>query len=381
MRKPIAGEWIMAEALDPALPMTVTSIGGSPKPFASLERAVKKALSDAGLPNAKPDIRSSALDALRDAYATNSSIERELPEAQGLWIFGVPVPGPCDTAPAVQGWIGRPDEHEPPKLRPAAGVAWDYNKKMIIQPIESIRLSGVPDAEYVREVSLAEIIERGENVGQVTELLDFTQTPPVAGKSLQFQVNVPHSAGHVMRWQVNIRSRNDDQAQGSWWMWEDVTSSENQPAYATLEDIGYRAAHRRAGIYIAVLHPESATIPHWITDPAPWVKWRYLRHPSDVFHPHDRPRIRALAAAADRTDEIVVATLLPGLGYSRSRLLLTPYPGLTGNRQLMIAQIERESDPRERIPLEPDFRPGYVEQEEHFKRRHGGDTPHGESDV
>lgn len=369
---PDTQHWMVAETLDPATPMTIVSVGGRPRDFTRRERVVHDALVKGGLVKGgleRPptlDMKLFVGKAFDDARESRHTVERKIPDTP-LTAICIPVPGPFGDAHAVQGWIGNLRDTEPPPPRPAAGVVWDFDKQMIIQPIESIRLSGVPDDEYVREVSLAEIIERGEKVAHVERLLEVTQNPPIPGDYMRFPVSVPHLKGHTMTWQVTLRSRDDEQCRGSWWMWEDMTSETNTPQYPTLEDVGYQAVHRRAGIHVAVVNLESATIPHWLTEPAPWIKFRYLNTPTEVFHPGDRARISA--HVKNPRNELVVRTLLPELGYTHSRLILTPFPGLSENRQLMIAQVERDADPRERIPLEPGFKPGYMEQEKNFTQR------------
>ncbi|MBO0854351.1 MAG: hypothetical protein J2P18_11335, partial [Nocardia sp.] len=120
----------------------------------------------------------------------------------------------------------------------------------------------------------------------------------------------------------------------------------------TLEQVGLREAHRRAGTHLAVVQLDHGTISHWLPDPAPWIRWDYLFQPTDVFHPEDRDRLRELDARVRGGDTagITVRTLnYPG-GYTPTSMLLYPYPGYSV-RQLSIAQLTLADDLR--VPEPP----------------------------
>ncbi|MBE7193575.1 MAG: DUF5593 domain-containing protein [Gordonia polyisoprenivorans] len=374
-----AGRWILAESLDPAIDMTVVSLGGEPRDFTSLERVVRGELRAAGVEKVTRDMADDVMLRFLDVRRYAVPVTRQIADTD-LTVICLPVIGPDRFPHGVQGWIGDRRTYDPPDERPAAGVVLDYATGMITQPIESIRLSGVPDSEYVREVSLAEIIDRGDGV-EATELIALTHNPPVPGDSLKFQVNVPHSAGYSMRWQVTIRSRNDSQTVGSWWLWEDITSDTNRPTTPPIERAAAKEALQEAGIYMAVLHPESATISHWLNDvAAPWIQWEFNQYGHDVFHPDDRAKIAALADV-NSADELVVRTRYTAKpGYLETRLRLSPYPGLTASRRLLYARAELVGDPRDPLPLEEGFNPGHRSQERSYRLRtstgnHLGDQP------
>lgn len=353
--------WVVVETLDPAVEPAVVSVGGDPRPFTPLDRSVDRVLAKQSIPATyNRMVRRKIHQAIAEVRRTRCSVDKPIVIANVRYqLIALSVPGPDNNVHGVQFWFG-PEGSSPecPEPRPAAGVVWNLDKQVLCQPIESPRLSGVPDDEYFPEISLAGTFDRASQLDNLDEVLRLLYNPE-PGDRLQFQPTVPHMSGVLMRWQVTIRARDDEQCKGAWWIWEDITSPQHPPRRPTLEQIGYRAIHRQAGTYAAVVmvaYP--ATIPYWLTEPAPWIRWTFLHRPSDVFHPDDRAALNMLNAELEvgKSAEITVRTLTPNGNYARTRMLLSPYPGYLG-KGMMIGQFLRAEDDRPHIPFHPVIAP------------------------
>ncbi|KZM75472.1 hypothetical protein AWN90_19010 [Nocardia terpenica] len=366
----------MVETLDPAIEPAVVSVGGDPRPFTPLDRSVDRLLKNQAIPASyskmvKRKVRH-AIDEVRRTGTEFDSSDKPVRIGHVHYrLVALPVPGPNMGVHAVQFWFGpesMPRSH--PEPRRAAGVVWDLGKQVICQPIESQRLSGVPDDEYFPEVSLAGIFDRASQFDGHDQVLKLVYNPR-PGDRLQWQVTVPHMNGTLMLWQVTIRARDDEECKGAWWMWEDITSPKHPPSHPTLESIGYRAIHRQAGTYAAVVmiaYP--ATISYWLTEPAPWIRWTFLKKPADVFHPEDRAKLNMLNAELEvgSSAEVTVRTLTADGGYALTRMLLSPYPGYIG-KGMMIGQFLQADDERSHIPFHPvAVQPGEVGYDEQMRR-------------
>lgn len=250
----------------------------------------------------------------------------------------------------------RPDS----PLRPAVGLIWELDTQLIHQPAGIRRLCGVEAEEYVPRRSIAELFHRISKFDRHVEVLDLLYGP-VPGQKLQFDVIATSGSARRGHWRITMRARDDERTRGAWWLIEDVTSDTMPSMAPTLDHIGLREAHRRAGTHLAIVQLEHATISHWLTEPAPWVRWDYLFRPVDVFHPGDRARLVDLGGrlASGDAAEVNVRTLNYGGGYTPTSLLLYPYPGYSV-RQLTIAQLVHVGDD---LPIAQPSKPiGYDEQ-------------------
>ncbi|MEV5652536.1 GAF domain-containing protein [Nocardia sp. NPDC052254] len=323
--------------------MTVASVGETPREFASWQRVVQRAL--AKMPAVYDSLTTARLaDALSSARDRAEEVDLRIPTRAGLHELKLrPVFGPAGDVHAVRMWIG-PAAAAVAEPRAAVGAIWDLDTQTLQQPSGITRLSGVPAEEYAPRMSIAEVFHRMKAFDRHSEVLDLLYEP-VAGAKMQFDVAVPHNSGRPGRWRVTIRARDDGRTRGAWWLIEDV-SSEDQPAtWSTLERVGLREAHRRAGTHLAVIELERTSISHWLTDPAPWIRWDYLFQPVDVFHPDDRARLIDIGGrmAAGDTAGVTVRALNYSGDYTPTLMLLYPYPGYSA-RQLAIAQLVRVAD-------------------------------------
>ncbi|MFC9897808.1 GAF domain-containing protein [Nocardia sp. NPDC127579] len=359
------------ETLTPDV-MSIASVGHEPRDFTGWQRGAQRLL-------AKAPARYNGLsgrvitEAMRSARDRAEDIDIRIPTESDAHMLRIrPVFGPAGDVHAVRLWLG-PAAEPPPDLVPAVGAIWDLETQTIQLPSGVTRLTGMSAEEYVPRMSIAELFHRMEAFDRHGEVLDllYASTP---GDKLQFDVTVFCGAGRPGRWRITIRARDDRRARGAWWLIEDVTSDDVPVVWPTLERVGLREAHRRAGTHLAIVQLERASISHWLTDPAPWIRWDYLFQPVDVFHPDDRVKLLELGHRLQSGDTMgsTVRTLDYTGGYTATSLLLYPYPGYA-NHQLSIAQLVRIADdvplmePQRHIPdRQADAPVGYDDQLRHW---------------
>lgn len=342
MRNDSVIPWITLEMLAPDV-MSVASVGHAPRDFAGWQRVLQRQLSKT------PAIYDGLTTAgIVDAVwcARTSARERDLSVAtkEGPYSARIrPVLGPAGDVHAVQLWLG-PSSEPTPEPPAAVGAIWDLESQTIAVPSGLARLAGTSAEEYVPRMSIAELFHRISGFDRHAEVLDLLYEPSPGGR-LQFDATLVGYGQRSGRWRFTVRSRDDERGRGAWWLIEDVSDGEIPPPYPALESIGLREALRRAGTSLALVALEHACISHWLTDPAPWIRWDYLYRPGDVFHPEDRER---LVAAGERvrlgeTVGVTVRTLDYGGWYMPTSMLVFPYPGFS-TRPLAIAQFVRIAD-------------------------------------
>lgn len=331
--------WVTVETLTPE-GFSVASVGGTARDFADWRRVLQRQLA-----------RTPALyDGLTTRDITDAvcaSAERAIgvdktfaTKAGPHRLITHPIYGPAGDVHAVQWWAGPAAGPLPPP--PAAvGAVWELDSQTLAQPPGIRVLSGVAPEEYVPRMSIAEFFYRISGFDRHAEVLDLLYRPE-SGAKLQFEVSMVRPARRATRWRITIRARDDDRVRGAWWLIEDITAEDDPAVWPTLESVGLREAHRRAGNHLAVIQLAHTTLSHWLTEPAPWIRWDYLFRPVDVFHPADRPRLieQSARVRAGESAEVVVRTLDYSGGYTPTSLLLYPYPGFS-NRELAIAHTTR----------------------------------------
>ncbi|MFC8529462.1 GAF domain-containing protein [Nocardia sp. NPDC057227] len=363
--------WVTIETLTPET-MSVASVGESPRDFASWQRVLQRLLSKTpavydGLTTLE------VAEAIRAARIGAQELARTVRTGAGRFrLLLRPVFGPAGDVHAVRLWLG-PDDTPAPEPPAAVGAVWDLDNQTIEQPVGITRLTGGSPEQYVPRISLAELFHRAASFDRHAEVLDLLYDPAGGGR-LQFDAAITHGGTRPGRWRFTIRSRDDERTRGAWLLVEDVTVPDTPAAPPTLERIGLREAHRRAGTHLAVLQLDFPSISHWLTDPAPWIRWDYLFRPVDVFHPGDRARLAELGARLDTGESagVTVGTLNYAGGYTPTSLLLYPYPGCSSTR-LAIAQLVRMAgDPARPAPADFGHPIGYDEQL-HHRLAAGGD--------
>ncbi|WP_406231697.1 GAF domain-containing protein [Nocardia sp. NBC_01009] len=331
--------WLTVETLAPDV-MTVASVGDAPRDFAGWQRALQRSLSK--MPALYDKLTTATItEAVQTARDHAEDIDMAIPTGAGPYqLLMRPVFGPAGDVHAVRLWLG-PVSEQVPELRPAVGAIWDLGSQTIEQPSGITRLPGIAAEQYAPRMSIAELFHRISTFDRHAEVLDLLYDPK-PGDKLQFDVAVAYGAARPGQWRITIRARDDDRTRGAWWLIEDITSDNAPSAWPTLERVGLREAHRRAGTHLAVVQLEHTSISHWLTDPAPWIRWDYLFRPVDVFHPDDRARLVELGSQLWSGDSVgvTVRALDYGGGYTPTALLLYPYPGYS-SRQLAIAQLVR----------------------------------------
>ncbi|WP_433602226.1 GAF domain-containing protein [Nocardia sp. CA-135953] len=334
--------WITIETLTPEA-MSVASVGDAPRGFADWQRVLQRLM--ARTPALYDSLKTrSLIDAIRAARDEAEEVDLTLATGSGPHALRIrPVFGPGGDVHAVRLWMGSATA-TCPELPPAVGAIWDLDTQTIQQPIGATRLTGNSAEQHVPVMSIAELFHRISAFNRHAEVLDLLYSP-TAGDRLQFEVTVTDGPERPGRWRISIRARDDARTHGAWLLIEDVTSDNELSEWPTLERVGLREAHRRAGTHLAIVQTERASISHWLTDPAPWIRWDYLFRPVDVFHPDDRVRLMALSDRLQSGDTagVTVRALNYGGGYTPTSLLLYPYPGYP-SRQLAIAQLVRVAD-------------------------------------
>lgn len=333
--------WVMVETLARDT-MSVVTVGGQPRGFAGALRVVQRTL--ARNPSLYDGLNTARLiEILCDVRDNASHVYQEVQTASGPHKLIVrPVLGPDAGVHAVQFWIGPAAAGVPPPRR-AVGAVWGLDRQQIHYPATMSQLCGLPPGGMPTELSIAELFHMATEFDRHGELIRLLyELEP--GDKVQFDLTLRHRPEASKQWRVAVRARDDGTAR---WLWEDVTSDAAVPTRPTLERIALREAHRRAGTCLAVLHLAHAGIAHWLTDPADWIEWTGLSRPVDVFHPEDRPRLRALAdrMSGDAAIDVTVRTLTHEKIYLPTELLLYPYPD-PANRRLAVAQFAKpESTP------------------------------------
>ncbi len=369
MRSDAVIPWVTIETLTPDA-MSVASVGEAPREFAGWPRVLQRLL--AKMPAVYDSLTTARLAAAMQAARDQAEdVDLRIPTRSGIHELKIrPIFGPAGDVHAIRLWLG-PTAAQTPELCAAVGAIWDLNSQTIQQPIGVTRLSGSAPEEYVPRMSIAELFHRMSAFDRHAEVLDLLYDPK-PGDKLQFDVTVAHSSGRTGRWRITIRARDDERTRGAWWLIEDVSSDDQPASWATLERVGLREAHRRAGTHLAVVQLEHTSISHWLTDPAPWVRWDYLFQPIDVFHPDDRVRLIEISdrLRQGETAGVTMRALNYGGGYTPTSLLLYPYPGYS-TRQLAIAQLVRVADdvpvlePHQQA-VEPHAPVGYDDQLRHW---------------
>ncbi len=352
----------------------MASVGDAPREFAGLHRTLQRLLAKApafydGVTTARLiEAIAMARDEARDVDLTIST------GAGPHRLLLRPILGPAGEVHALRMWLAAAATPIPPP-RPAVGVIWDLETQTIQQPSGIVQLSGMSAEEYVPRTSIAELFQQMSTFDRHTEVLDLLYAPK-PGDKLQFDVTITSEQGRSGKWRITIRARDDRRTRGAWLLIEDITSDQVPAEWPTLERTGLREAHRRAGTHLAVLHLERTSISHWLTDPAPWIRWDYLFRPIDVFHPDDRERLARLSRQLHAGDTLgtTVRTLNYAGGYTMTSLLLYPYPGYAST-QLAIAHtvhIRDEVSSAEFGTVEPNMLPVPVGYDDQLRHRLAG---------
>ncbi len=345
MRNGVVIPWVTIETLAPGA-LSVASVGETAREFAGWQRVAQRLL--ARTPALYDSLTTSLItEAVLGVRDRAQELEQSVPTTAGPHLLRIrPVFGPAGDVHAVRVWLG-PADGPKPEPAPAVGAVWDLDTQTVALPGGITSLCGISAEEYVPGMSIAELFARMTAFDRHAELLDLLYDPK-PGDKLQFEVTMPGLTGNPGRWRITIRARTDTRPRGAWWLIEDISSTSMPVAWPTLERVGLREAHRRAGTHLAVVQLEHTSISHWLTDPAPWIRWDYLFRPVEAFHPDDRDRLAELGGnlRSGGTAGVVVRALNYNGGYTPTSLLMYPYPGYSA-RQLAIAQLVRVPD----IPL------------------------------
>ncbi|WP_460728168.1 GAF domain-containing protein [Nocardia heshunensis] len=331
--------WVTAEILTPDA-ISVASIGGVPRGFAGWQRVLQRQLSKT--PALYDGVTTSSLtDAVEAARELAQDVDLRIPTKSGPHALHIrPVLGPDRDVHAIRLWMG-PARASVPQPGLAIGAIWDLESQTIAVPSGFAELAGISPSEYAPRISIAELFQYISGLDRHIEVLDLLADPR-PGEKLQFMGSVARGGS---RWCVTIRARDDERGRGAWLLIEDVTTNQTVDQWPDLECVGLREAHRRAGTHLAVIHLEHTGISHWLTDPAPWIRWDYLFQPGDVIHPDERVHLAEMAdrVRAGHTVRATVRTLDYTGGYSPSSVVIYPYPGYS-KQPLALVQLAAIGD-------------------------------------
>lgn len=334
-------QWATIETLTPDA-MTVSSVGGASRGFAGVYRTLQRMLTKT--PALYDELTTARIIRLIGAVRDHAeTVDLPIPTRSGLHrLLAQPAFGPAGDVHGIQLWLG-PALAEVPSPAAAAGAIWDLDSQTIQLPSGITQLPGIVAEEYAPRISVAELFHRMPTFDRHTEVLDLLYGPK-PGERLQFGVTIAAGAGRSGQWRITIRARDDQRTRGAWLLIEDTTSDDAPTVWPTLERTGLREAHRRAGTHLAVFQLAHASISHWLTDPAPWIRWDYLFRPVDVFHPDDRARLVDLSGQlrGGASATVTVRTLNYDGGYSPTAMHVYPYPGFA-NQELAIAELSGSS--------------------------------------
>ncbi len=328
--------WVTVETLTPTV-MSVATIGDAPRGFANLQRVVQRLLAK------QPGIHDAitthgVIDIVESTRVHKQEVDREFATGSCRYrIVSQPVLGPGSDVYAVRFWIG--SSGATPAQRPTFGLVWDRTTQTIRHSQTASADSSQAAATQPCALSIAELFHNARDFDRHEEVLE-TLYNPVPGGRLQFDLTTADDSGRTSRWRNTIRIADENPTGLTRWLAEDVTSPAVPPAGTSLEQRGLKEAVRRAAKYIAVVELAHTSISHWLTDPAPWIRWARLNRPADAFHPDDR---HELAHAADRiqagdSTEITLRTLNHRGGYTQTRVLLYPFPGRS-SRHVAIGEL------------------------------------------
>ncbi|WP_433574712.1 GAF domain-containing protein [Nocardia brasiliensis] len=329
--------WVTVETLTPQA-MSIATVGYGSRGFADCRRVLQRLL--AKTPALYDGITTLGLaEIVRSVRDRAEDVEFEIATRSGRYeLLARPVFGPAGDVHAVRLWAGAGSDPVP-AAGGAVGVVWDLATQTLRIPSGITSLTGIQADEYVPTMSIAELFHRVPTFDRHAEVLDLLYDPR-SGDKLQCDVTVAQRAGRPGRWRITARARADARTYGAWLLIEDITAGDAPLTWMTLERAGLREAHRRAGTHLAVVQVEHTSISHWLTEPAPWIRWNYLFRPVDVFHPDDRERLAATRQPLQSGEcaELILRMLDYRGGYTPTSVSLFPYPGYA-NQQLVIAQL------------------------------------------
>ncbi|WP_280393726.1 GAF domain-containing protein [Nocardia brasiliensis] len=357
--------WATIETLTPGA-LSIATVGGSPRDFADCRRVLQRLL--AKTPALYDGITTLGIaDIVHSVRDRAEGIEFEIATESGRHeLQARPVFGPAGDVHAVRLWAGSSADPTPTPGG-AVGAIWDLATQTLQMPSGIVSLTGLSAEEYVPTMSIAELFQRMPTFDRHAEVLDLLYNPRLEAK-LQCDVTVSQGAGRPGRWRITMRARDDIRTRGAWLLIEDVTSDDAPLTWMTLERAGLREAHRRAGTHLAVVQVEHASISHWLTEPAPWIRWNYLFCPVEVFHPDDRERLAATGQRLQSGEcaDVIVRMLDHQGGYTPTSVSLFPYPGYA-SQHLAIARLDPVQLPSDGAAA-PDIEAGPIGYDEQLRR-------------
>lgn len=320
-------DWVVVETISDG-GMTVVSIGGRQAEWSTVERRA---------PNYVPIRRF-----LAEVQSAQEPADRTFTSPQGgrsTRVVALPIPTPRGLCHGVQFWCG-PVDSEPPPPRSIAGCIWDFERQICIQPYESTVMSGREDV-FTEEVTLARILSLGSRYDDQAPVLQELFAPEPGHRSQTF-ATIPHTDGHLMRWQVNLIAHEP----GIFCIWEDVTDA-RPVAPPTLSQIGLESTGHH-GLNVAVIAPHVGTLAMFVTPAPDWIQYNYRRAGVSIFQPDDLPKLVEFVDSdtfdsAPAGQQMRLHILNVDDEYEPVDMTLQPYPDALGTA-LVVASFKRGID-------------------------------------
>ncbi|NMM90677.1 hypothetical protein B2J88_41180 [Rhodococcus sp. SRB_17] len=326
-------EWHLIETLGKT--PTLVSVGGNVKNWAKVSRL--KPATDVLVDPVIEEIR----------QTKTKRVWADLPSARNkrsYRIEGIPVLGPDGSVHAVQLWIGDSGvDPTPPRI--VAGFAWSLDREVFAQTLEAALMSGVRPEDHVPERTVPEYYAKSIKFDE-SETVFAAGLNPVDDAPVDADMSVLHADGTVMRWHMWGRGSVEPGERGLRLLWHDVTDT-TPPRRPTLAELGLQESMKGSGIHTAVFCTKPAVLALWLSEPAPWVKWRNIAGANVVMHVDDQ---HLLSSAQDKFNlgstepvSVVARLLTDDDDWQPSNLRISPYPGRL-SELLVIVQISPIAD-------------------------------------
>lgn len=309
-------DWSVVEVVSP-LGMSVISHGGRCKEWTSIDR-----LAPSHIPVQK--IIQAVVETGTPADLTFTGRKGNVDR-----VIVHPITSPREAVYGVQFWRG-PADVTPPEKRRVAGVFWDLQRQMVIQPWESTWMSGRED-DYHEEIPLARVLQLGTRYDQFSETLQLLFRPET-GQKMQTNVTIVHNkTGQRLNWRINVIAT---PPAGVKVIWEDITDVD-PPMTPSLHQVGMEVA-AASGLNVAVIAPSVGTIALFLTPPPAWLPW-YEPDPSiKIIHPDDQQKMlefldSEMFGQSEPAPSMPVRLLTTAGGWVTTEMILSLIPGSIGS--------------------------------------------------
>lgn len=276
----VAGHWILVETLGRVETWSVLSVGGAPKQWTSLRRALPPG----------------ALAAIATAHESRTTVDRVLPTSRSRWsgafISAVPLAGPDGVPHAVQVWISTAPD--PPRQATTVGtMMFRSDRRHVLLGDDGSDVLGLGKGGQ-RTWTVPETFRGIERFDDSMNLIAKTiRSEP----DDRWDGSLTAHTGHGLR-TLQLAVRNGGERGNDRHVWRglftDVTETV-PPEPKSFEAIALAALRRDTVTHVVLVDLPSKRPIRWITDPLPGIKWQGVQNDRPALHPDDLRRIDAAA--------------------------------------------------------------------------------------